>query len=144
MDKQWIWLVGLLAYYLYSAYAANKKKQEEEEKRKKGVPQKPQPHFNPTPASPRPNVFGDWNLPKPKPAPKPLKKEPVLKKPQPVRVIEAVDSASDFKEGVSSLKPEQVMTVIKEEEIKSPQIESYSFDARAAFIGSVIFKRPEY
>jgi len=144
MGENWIYVVLLLAYYVWSYYSSQKKKREEQSNKKQGTAQ-PRRHHNPTPASgniPKPfgdifkEIFGEEILPKPvvkqhsqKEVREPLKK---IKSPAPV-----------FTEGGSSINME-MEEALQQKEIELPQQEKIAFNAREAFIGSVIWNRPEY
>jgi hypothetical protein len=154
---KWIWVVLLIAYYLYSAYAANKKKQEEaNKKQQQNTETSPKRHHNPTPTSqPLPpmgdifrEIFGKENFPAPKPKPKPAeikRKQPTLK--QVAKEKKNIPSTVTFKEGETAISSDQMEIQKQESEaynISQPSAKSHSFNAREAFIGSVIFNRPEY
>jgi hypothetical protein len=153
---KWIWVVLLIAYYLYSAYAANKKKQEEANKQQQST-EPPKRHYNPTPGSqPIPKhmgdifreIFGEENLPAPKAKPKPAEikiKQPTLK--QVAKEKKNIPSTVTFKEGEIAISSDQMEIQKQESEaynISQPSAKSHSFNAREAFIGSIIFNRPEY
>lgn len=151
-NNKWIWLIGLLAYYLYSAYAANKKKQEESNKKQ----QPPKRHFNPTPSSgdlPKSvrEIFKEFlpeeTSPKPKTNPKTepkLKAKPIVAAPVNWGGKQPTVHTAVFTEGQSVFSPEQAKTSVKSDDVTVATRESYQFNAREAFIGSVIFNRPDY
>ncbi len=145
MEGKWIYLVLLLAYYAWSAYSSQKKKREEELNKKQPPANTPKRHYNPTPASGNiqkslgdlyKNILGEEILSKP------VKTQPAKKETKNL-TIKANPAVTVFEEGGSSIILEETNT-LQQEGLALPQYDTIPFNAREAFIGSIIWNRPEY